>query len=133
MTKREIFQQILTSSAFVCDVEEEEILNGCRKQDVVTARSICIFWADAAGFSVESLVKCMDSNYANSINSVKARQEEMWRDKFAYHMLVIDAGKRLLKIAHDIGEDFDVDAPIEHLAKITGKYMPTKRLKDSAL
>lgn len=122
MTKQEIFDKISETCADVCNVSVEDIICGCRKEDVVTARTLTIFWCLAAGFSVESLVHCTDSNNANSINSVKARIEEMWVDKFAFHMLVIETGKRLLSYAHSIGEDFDMWKPINHISKVTGKY-----------
>lgn len=122
MTKKEIFDKIVEISADVCSVGIDEIMNGCRKEDVVTARAISVFWLDAAGFSVESLLTCAELNNANSINSIKAKQEEFWVSRFAYHMLVAETGKRLLDYAHSIGEDFDIWKPIRHMSKITGKY-----------
>lgn len=122
MTKRQIYDKIAEVTAEVCDVSVDDIHNGCRKEDVVTARTICIFWADAAGFSVESLLKCMDCNNANSINSVKARIEQMWIERFAFHMLIIEVGKRLLNYARSIEEEFDVFLPINKLRRITNKY-----------
>lgn len=122
MTKKEIFDKITEITAEVCNVSQEDIMNGNRKEDVVTARTICIFWATAAGFSVESLVQCTDSNNANSINSVKARVETYWAEKFAFHVLVKEVGKRLLDFAHSIDEDFDIWKPIRHISKMTGKY-----------
>lgn len=93
MTKLEIFNKIAEICAAVCNVSVEDKMSGSRKEDVVTARSPLIFWCDAAGFSVESLVVCTDSNYANSINSVKAKIEEFWRERFAYHILAKEIGK----------------------------------------
>lgn len=122
MTKQEIFDTIVRVSSEVCGVIPDDVMNGSRKEDVVTARAISVFWLDAAGFSVESIVKCTDRNNANSINSIKAKQEEFWVNKFAYHMLIHEVGKRLLDIAHDIGEDFDIWKPIRHMGKVTGKY-----------
>lgn len=121
MTKKEIFDKIAEITADVCNVSVDDILSGVRKRDVVTARSLLIFWCDAAGFSVESLVTCTDSNYANSINSVKARIEEYWRDQFAYHMLAKEIGVRLVDYAHEIGEDFDMWKPIRHMNRIAGR------------
>lgn len=122
MTKKEIFDKIAETCADVCNVSVEDIINGSRKEDVVTARTLLIFWTDAAGFSVESLVKCTESNSPNSINSVKARVEEYWSNRFAFHVLLKEIGKRLLEFAHSIGEDFDVQKPVNHLRRITGKY-----------
>ena len=122
MTKREIFNKIIEISAFVCDVEVQDIINGSRKEDVVTARAITVFWADAAGFSVESLLRCTDCNNANSINSIKAKQGEFWKNRWAYHMLVKEVGKRLLDYAHSIGEDFDMEQPLEKMYKYCKEY-----------
>lgn len=122
MTKKEIFDKITEICAEVCSVSVEDILNGCRKEDVVTARTLVIFWCDAAGFSVESLVHLTDSNNANSINSVKSRIETMWIERFAFHMLVKEVGDRLLKFAHSIDEEFDVYLPLRRISKATGKY-----------
>lgn len=122
MTKREIFIKIAEICAIVCDVDIDELLNGCRKEDVVIARVIMIFWCDSAGFSVESLLSQMDKNNANSINSIKARTEELWSEKFAFHMLVAEVGHRLRNYAQSIGEDFDVMKPLRHMSKVTGKY-----------
>lgn len=122
MDKRQIYNKITETTAEVCEVSVEDIQNGCRKEDVVTARTIVIFWCDAAGFSVESLLRCTETNNANSINSIKARQEDFWKTKYAYHMLVKEVGVRLLSYAHSIGEDFDMWQPLDHIAKTTGKY-----------
>lgn len=122
MDKMEIFNKVVQISAEVCNVSPDDIMNGVRKEDVVFARAISVFWLTAAGFSVESLLACADLNNANSINSIKAKQEEFWTERFAYHMLVKEAGRRLLDYAHSIGEDFDVNKPIRHLSRVTGKY-----------
>lgn len=122
MTKKEIFDKIIEICAEVCSVSVEDIISGCRKEDVVTARAIVVFWCDAAGFSVESLVKYCECNNANSINSVKSRIETMWVERFAFHILIKEVGDRLLKYAHSIGEEFDVWLPIRRIAKATGKY-----------
>lgn len=122
MTKREIYNKILETTAVVCGVEVDDIQNGCRKEDVVTARTIVVFWSVAAGFSVESLLRCTDCNNANSINSIKQRQEEFWKERYAYHMLVKEVGCRLLEYARSIGEDFDMWLPLDRMAKATGKY-----------
>ena len=122
MTKREIFERIVETCAEVCNVKYSDVMEGSRKFDVVTARSIAVFWCVAAGFSVESLLVCTDRDNHNSIDSIKANIEEYWVDRFAYHMLVITAGKYLLDYAHSIGEDFDMYKPLMHLARTTGKY-----------
>ena len=122
MTKREIYNKILETTAVVCGVEVDDIQNGCRKEDVVTARTIVVFWSVAAGFSVESLLRCTDCNNANSINSIKQRQEDFWKERYAYHMLVKEVGVRLLEYARNIGEDFDMWLPLDRMAKATGKY-----------
>lgn len=122
MDKQEIFDKIVEICADVCKVEINEITSQCRKTDVVTARSIAIFWCYSAGFSVESLLRCADLNNHQSIDSIRAKFEEYWVDRFAYHMLVKEAGKRLLDFAHSIGEDFDVQKPIRRMSEITGKY-----------
>lgn len=122
MTKQEIFDKILETCADVCNVDKSDIINACRKEDVCTARAILVFWCEAAGFSVESLVKCCECNNANSINSVRSRIESMWKERFAFHLLVKEVGKRLLDYAHSINEDFDIDLPLKHISKTTGKY-----------
>ena len=124
MTKQEIYNKILDITAEVCNVSATDIKDGSRRYDVVIARSICIFWADNAGFSVESLLACTDREHHNSIHSIKAKIEEYWTELFAYHMLVTEVGKRLLDYANSIGEDFDMYKPIRRIAYITGKYMP---------
>lgn len=122
MDKKTISDSIIKVTAEVCFVTPEEILNGCKKEDVVTARSIAVFWLTAAGFSVESIKGCADVDSSGQINAIKARIEDYWVNRFAYHMLVKEAGRRLLDIAHAVGEDFDMDIPINHIRKVTGKY-----------
>lgn len=51
MTKLEFFNKILDTTAEVCNVTADEIMNGCRREDVCGARSIVVFWCNAAGFS----------------------------------------------------------------------------------
>lgn len=122
MTKKEIFEKILQTCAEVCNVSADEIVNGSRKEDVVTARAICVLWTLEAGFSVESLLRCVDRTNANSINSIRAKIEEMWVERFAFHILCREVGRRLLEYAHSIGEEFDVERPLKRIARRTGKY-----------
>lgn len=122
MDKRQIFNRIIEVTAQVCDVTTDEILDGTRKEDVVTARSITIFWLTAAGFSVESIKGCTDISSSSQVNNISSRIEDYWVNRFAYHMLVKEVGRRLLDIAHSVGEDFDMDIPINHMRRITGKY-----------
>lgn len=122
MTKQEIFDKIAETCAEVCNVSVDDIINACRKEDVVTARALLVFWTDAAGFSVESMVKLCECNNANSINAVRGRIETMWTERFAFHMLVVEVGRRLLDYARSIGEEFDMWKPIRKISKATGKY-----------
>lgn len=121
MDKKEIFNKIAEITADVCNVTVGDIMGRVKKEDVSIARSLLIFWANESGFSVESLVICTGSNYANSINSIKARIEEYWRDKWAYHILAKEIGTRLLDYAHSIGEDFDLEKPLKRMSRITGR------------
>ena len=122
MTKLEIFNKILSTCAEVCEVSKDDIVNGCRKADVSTARALLVLWTDAAGFTTESMVKLCKCNNANSINAVRARIEPMWIEQFAFHLLAYDVGRRLLAFAHSIGENFDLYKPLKRLSKATGKY-----------
>lgn len=122
MTKQEVFNKILTTTAEVCSVNVEDLLNGRGKEDVVVARSIMVFWCNAAGFTCSSLLKCTGKKGANSIKSIEAMIEDYWKNKFAYHLLIKEVGNRLLEYAKSINEEFDIEKPIKHIAKITGKY-----------
>lgn len=122
MTKREIFDKIIETTAEVCNVEVEEIIKKCKREDVCYARALCVFWCDAAGFTVETMVRFCECKNANSINSIKARLEGMWKDKCSFHILCSEIGNRLLAYARSIGEDFDVYQPLRRMSKITGKY-----------
>lgn len=121
MTKVEIFNKIAEICAAVCNVSVEDIMSGSRTEDVVTARSLMVFWCDAAGFSVDSILVYSEKSNHNSIDNVKGHIEEYWRDRFAYHMLAKEIGKRLLEYAHEIGEDFDMWRPINRMKKLTGR------------
>lgn len=122
MDKKGIFDKVIGITADVCMVEKDDIINGKRGGDVVAARSIVVFWLTAAGFSVESIKGCADVDNSSQINAIKARIEEYWVTRYAYHMLVKEVGVRLLEYAHSIGEDFDVETPINHIRRVTGKY-----------
>lgn len=122
MTKREIFDIIILTCAEVCDVSIDEIINGNRKADVSTARALLVLWADAAGFTTESMVTLCECKNANSINAVRARIEPMWAERYSFHILAAEIGRRLLNFAHTIGEDFDYQKPLKRLSKATGKF-----------
>lgn len=122
MDKKEIFDHIIDVTAEVCMVEAEEIINGSRRDDVVTARSIVVFWLNAAGFSVESIKSCAGVDSSGQVNAIKSRMEDYWKNKFAYHMWVKEVGVRLLKIARSMGENFDMEMPLNHMRRVTGKY-----------
>ena len=122
MTKREIFDKILFTCADVCNVNMDDIINARRGEDVSTARALLVLWADAAGFTTQSMVKLCECNNANSINAVRARIEPMWAERYSFHILAAEVGRRLLAFAHSIGEDFDLYKPLKKLSKATGKY-----------
>lgn len=122
MDKREIFDHVIRVTAEVCMVTEDEIMNGCRKEDVVTARSVAVFWLTAAGFSVESIKGCTDVDSSGQINNIKARIEDYWVNRWAYHMIVKEVGRRLLEVARSVGEEFDMEIPLGHMRRVTGKY-----------
>lgn len=122
MTKTEFFNKILETTAEVCNVSTDDIMNGCRKEDVCGARSIVVFWCTAAGFTCQSLLKCVGRTGANSIKSIEKQIEYNWANRFAYHIFMQEVGKRLLQFAASIGEDFDVDNALRVLRKSTGKY-----------
>lgn len=122
MDKKTIFDSVIRVTAEVCLVTEAEILNGCKKEDVVTARSVAVFWLTAAGFSVESIKGCTEVDSSGQINNIKSRIEDYWKNRWAYHMIVKEVGRRLLNIAHSVGEDFDMEIPLNHMRRVSGKY-----------
>lgn len=122
MTKLEFFNKILETTAEVCNVQAKDIMNGCRKEDVCGARSIVVFWCNAAGFTCQSLLTCTGRTGANSIKTITNNIEEYWKTRFAYHIFVKEVGKRLLSYAQSIGEDFDIEKPLKHMSKLTSKY-----------
>ena len=122
MTKMEFFNKILETTADVCNVSARDILDGCRKEDVCGARSIVIFWCNAAGFTRSSLLTCIGRSGANSIKTINKNIEEYWKTRFAYHIFVKEVGTKLLRYAQSIGEEFDIEIPLKHMSKITNKY-----------
>lgn len=122
MTKKEFFNKILETTAEVCSVSKEEIMNGCRKEDVCGARSIVVFWCTAAGFTCQSLLTCIGRTGANSIKSISEQIEYNWKNRFAYHIFLKEVGQRLLNYSSSIGEPFDLEKPLKHMSKLTGKY-----------
>lgn len=122
MTKLELFNKILQTTAEVCNVSAQDIMNGCRKEDVCGARSIVVFWCNAAGFTCQSLLTCIGRSGANSIKSIMEQIEYNWANRFAYHLFVKEVGNQLLNYASEIGEVFDVEKPLKHMSKLTGKY-----------
>lgn len=122
MTKKEFFDKILETSAEVCNVSKEEIMNGCRREEVCGARSIVVFWCNAAGFSCSSLLTCIGRSGANSIKSIQNNIEDWWVHRFAYHMFIKEVGIKLLNFAKSIGEEFDINIPLKRISKQTGKY-----------
>lgn len=122
MTKLEFFNKILETTAEVCNVSKENIMNGCRKEDVCGARSIVVFWCNAAGFTCQSLLACTGRTGANSIKSITEQIEYNWKNRFAYHIFVKEVGKRLLEYAQSIDEVFDIEKPLKRMSKLTSKY-----------
>lgn len=122
MTKKEFFNKILEVTADVCNVSKDEIMNGCRKEDVCGARSIVVFWCNAAGFTCQSLLTCIGRTGANSIKSIMEQIEYNWTNRFAYHIFLKEVGQQLLNYATSIGEPFDIEKPLKHMSKLTGKY-----------
>lgn len=125
MTKKEFFNKILETTSDVCNVKSEDIMNGCRKEDVCGARSIVVFWCTAAGFTCQSLLTCVGRSGANSIKSIQSQIEYNWKNRFAYHIFLKEVGMKLLNYASQIGEEFDIEIPLKHISKVTGKYYQT--------
>lgn len=129
MTKQEIFDKIVSVSSEVCNVSVDDIMKQCRKADVVTARSIATFWCLSSRLTVQDMMSCIGLKNHNSIDSIRAKFEDRWTDDYYYHMLILEVGIRLLNFAKEIGEEFDLWSPIEHLQKITGKIYYKKPTK----
>lgn len=122
MTKKEFFNKILEITADVCNVSKDDIMNGCRKEDVCGARSIVVFWCNAAGFACQSLLTCIGRSGANSVKSLLEQFEYNWSNRFAFHIFVKEVGQQLLNYSTSIGEPFDLEKPLKHVSKVTGKY-----------
>lgn len=122
MTKKEIFNKICQVTAEVCDVTTDNIINGCKEDDAVMARSIVVFWCYAAGFGTQDIAKQARVSNATQVNNIKAKIEEYWCKKYIYHMIVSEVGKKLSEYANSIGEYFDYRKPLFHMSKITDKY-----------
>lgn len=122
MDKKEIFALVMETTADVCEVTQEEMVGGSRREDVVLARSISVFWLIEAGFSVECIRKCAGIKSASHINAIKSKIEWMWTNIYAYHLLLKEVGFRLKLVAEEHGEEFNFDRPINHIRKTTGMY-----------
>lgn len=122
MDKREIFDKIAEVSAEVCNVSMTDVFNGVRREDVVFARAIFVFWSHCAGFSVESIMRYAEVSSPNTINQIKGKIETYWISRYVFHVLLREAGEKLRKYAVSIGEDFDMERPLRHLSRVTGKY-----------
>lgn len=122
MTKMELFNKVLETTAEVCNVSVEDIMNGCRREDVCGARSIVVFWCDAAGFTCQSVLSCIGKRGSNSIKSIEQQIIYNWTNRFAYHLFIKEVGDRLLEYANSINEQFDTEKPLKHMSKVTGKY-----------
>ena len=129
MTKKDIFDTIVKVSAEVCGVSIDDIMHQCRKADVVTARSIATFWSLSSNLTVQDMMACIGLKNHNSIDSIKTKFESRWTNEYCYHMLILEAGIRLLNTANEHGEHFDLWTPIEHIQKITGKIYYKKPTK----
>lgn len=122
MTKKEIFDKILSVTAEVCDVTTESIINGCKEDDAVIARSVVVFWCYAAGFSTQDIAKQASVSNATQVNNIKSKIEVYWIEKYIYHMILAEVGKKLAEYADSIEEYFDYRKPLFHMSKITDKY-----------
>lgn len=129
MTKKEIFDTIVKVSSDVCAVSVEEIMHQCRKADVVTARSIATFWCLSCDLTVQDMMACIGLKHHNSIDSIRAKFEQKWAEEHCYHMLILETGIRILNLANEHGEYFNLWGPIDHLQKITGKIYYKKPTK----
>lgn len=122
MTKKEIFDKILGVAAEVCDVSTGSIINGCKEDDAVIARSVVVFWCYAAGFSTQDIAKQAGVSNATQVNNIKSKIEVYWTEKYIYHMILAEVGKKLAEYEDSIGEYFDYRKPLFHMSKITDKY-----------
>lgn len=123
MTKQEIFTHIIDTCARVCGVSNEEIMNGRKNDSVVIARSIAVFWLNAAGFSVADIMRCTGRKNHESIDSIKNKIEAYWSQIWDYHVFVEAVGSGLHDIGQSCGISFDMWKPIRRIQAITGvKY-----------
>lgn len=129
MTKKQIFDTIVNVSAEVCNVSVNDIMTQRRMADVVTARSIATFWCLSCNMSVQDMMVCIGLKNHNSIDSIRSKFEYKWVNENCYHMLILETGIRILNLANEHGESFDLWGPIEHLQKITGRFYYKKPTK----
>lgn len=120
MNKREIFDKICEVTSEVCYVGTVDIINGCKERDCVMARSVVVFWCNAAGFSASEIAKLANVRNVTQVNNIIAKIEEYWSDIYLYRMIVKEVGKILSNFAKTINSDFDFNKPISHIQKITG-------------
>lgn len=121
MTKQEIFTHIIDTCARVCNVPKEDIIGSRRNDSIVIARSIAVFWLDAAGFSVDDIMRCTGRKNHECVDTIKKSIEGRWVKIWDYHVFVKEVGDSLHDIGQSYGIDFDIWKPIRRIQAITGR------------
>lgn len=84
MTKRELFNLILNTTADVCEVAVSEILDGKRTMDVVDARCIAMHYLRKYGLTTRDILRLFGRNNLNSVNSIVSAFEVKHSQSFCF-------------------------------------------------
>lgn len=122
MNKLNLFEQIVQICSEVCSVEASSVMGTNRSESVVMARSIVVFYCTAFGMPVTDILSLTGRTHPNSVNSIKAKMERLWCERYSYHIWIREVGERLTKVLADNGEEFDYNPHIYHIQKVTNKF-----------
>lgn len=117
MTKKEVFDTIVRTTADVCSVSPDDIKGSCKRESVVAARAIVVFWLDKAGYRTDDIMDLAGRENPEPVNKIKRRIEEYWKE-WLFRTLTLEVGTRLEKIAQEIDNDFDLNIPLNRMREI---------------
>lgn len=71
MTKREIFESVLSAVCKACEVPPEAIFNGCRSSEAVDARSMAYHYLLRLGLTPRDVIRMTEGRVANGYSVTK--------------------------------------------------------------
>lgn len=93
--KSEILSSILTVVSSVCEISPDEICSKCKRNDVVDARCIFVYYCNKFGFKAAEIAQFLHRKRLCFVNDCLRNHNCFSEQSLSYRLLCHDVGRML--------------------------------------